>query len=126
MSNLSSIQIPKIDSLEISLRSVDQLDLKGTIALQDPGRELGRFFRAIHAAAVEQALPSVRIDVSKLSFINSSAIRLFVDWAIWVRDEKAHRYMLKFAIDRQVTWQRTSFAALVSLTKDVLSVEQVC
>jgi hypothetical protein len=125
MSTFSSIPIPKIDSLEIKLSEPDTVELKGTIALQDPGREIGPFFKALHAKAVEQALPFVRIDVSRLSFINSSAIRLFVDWAIAVRDEKAHRYVLKFLIDRQVTWQRTSFAALVSLTKDVLSVEQV-
>ena len=63
--------------------------------------------------------------MSGLTFVNSSAIRLFVDWATWVRNERGQRYTLRFITSRSVTWQKTSFAALMSLMKEVLAIEQI-
>ena len=55
----------------------------------------------------------------------SSAIRLFVDWATWVKNERGQRYTLRFITSRNVTWQKTAFMALMSLTKEVLAIEHV-
>jgi|HubBroStandDraft_4_1064222.scaffolds.fasta_scaffold05481_9 hypothetical protein len=53
-----------------------------------------------------------------------SSIRLFIDWAVWVRDEPGHRYMLRFVTRREVAWQETSFSALASLLNEVVRVER--
>jgi hypothetical protein len=65
------------------------------------------------------------VDVTGLTFVNSSSIRLFIDWAVWVKAETGHRYQLTFRTNRQITWQTTAFAALTSLMKEVVSVERV-
>ena len=57
--------------------------------------------------------------------MNSSAIRLFVDWASWVRNETGHHYTLRFRTSNKITWQKTSFTALTALMKDVLKVEPI-
>jgi hypothetical protein len=125
MSQFTSVQIPKAESVAIQVTAPNQVKLSGTITQKDPSSELAGFFKALHTAALADQLSEVRADVSGLTFVNSSAIRLFVDWATWVKNERGQRYTLRFVTSRNVTWQKTSFMALMSLAKEVLAIEQV-
>ena len=125
MSNLANLQVPKLETVTVSVEPPGTIRLRGTITSKEPGQDLAGFTRAAHRAALDDGLSELRIDVSELTFVNSSAIRLFIDWATWVRDFKGNAYKLRFATSRRVTWQRTSFAALRSLAGQVLSVEHV-
>jgi hypothetical protein len=125
MSQFSSVQVPKADTISIQLTAPNQVKLSGTITQKDPSNDLAGFFKALHTAALADKLAEVRADVSGLTFVNSSAIRLFVDWATWVKNERGQRYTLRFVTSRNVTWQKTSFMALMSLAKEVLAIEQV-
>jgi hypothetical protein len=125
MSQFSSVQVPKAESVAIQLTAPNQVKLSGTITQKDPSNDLAGFFKALHTAALADKLSEVRADVSGLTFVNSSAIRLFVDWATWVKNERGQRYTLRFVTSRNVTWQKTSFMALMSLAKEVLAIEQV-
>jgi hypothetical protein len=125
MSQFTSVPIPKADTIAIQLTAPNQVKLSGTITQKDPSNDLAGFFKALHTAALADKLAEVRADVSGLTFVNSSAIRLFVDWATWVKNERGQRYTLRFVTSRNVTWQKTSFMALMSLAKEVLAIEQV-
>ena len=123
MSKLSQIEIPTLPSFELSISQPASVSMRGTIAIPDPGLALGGCFRAMHAAALGDGLPELRVDVRQLTFVNSSAIRLFVDWASWVSAAGSAGYMLRFTTDKRITWQRTSFAVLQSLGGKRISVE---
>ena len=123
MSKLSQIAIPTLPSFELTISQPASVAMRGTIAIPDPGLALGGCFRAMHAAALGDGLPELRVDVRQLTFVNSSAIRLFVDWASWVSAAGSGGYMLRFCTDRRITWQRTSFAVLQSLGGKQISVE---
>jgi hypothetical protein len=123
MSHFTAVQVPKTDTVAIQVTAPNQLKLSGTITQKDPANELAGFFKALHTAALADKLTEVRADVSGLTFVNSSAIRLFVDWATWVKNERGSRYTLRFITSRNVTWQKTAFMALMSLTKEVLAIE---
>jgi len=125
MSQFTSVPVPKADTVAIQLTAPNQVKLSGTITQKDPSADLAGFFKALHNAALADKLSEVRADVSGLTFVNSSAIRLFVDWATWVKNERGARYTLRFVTSRNVTWQKTSFMALMSLAKEVLAIEQV-
>jgi len=125
MSQFTSVQVPKAETLAIQLSAPNQLKLTGTITQKDPSNDLAGFFKALHNAALADRLSEVRADVSALTFVNSSAIRLFVDWATWLKNERGERYTLLFITSRNVTWQKTSFMALMSLAKEVLKIEIV-
>ena len=77
--------------------------------------------RALHER-VAQGGGDVRVDVRGLSFCNSSAIRLFIEWLIWAKGADAP-YTLVFAIDERVSWQKTSFRALKSVGGQHMRVE---
>jgi hypothetical protein len=125
MSQFTSVVVPKAETVAIQLTAPNQVKLSGTITQKDPSNDLAGFFKALHTAALVDKLSEVRADVSGLTFVNSSAIRLFVDWATWVKNERGQRYTLLFVTSRNVTWQKTSFMALMSLAKEVLKIEQV-
>ena len=125
MSSLAAVGLPELDNFSAQITPPATVELVGVIAIPDPGRALGTFFAALHRSVTSDGLPEVSVDVRHLTFVNSSAIRLFVDWATWVKNERGQRYTLRFITSRNVTWQKTSFTALMSLMKEVLAIEQV-
>lgn len=124
MTRLSAVRLPELATLGVRIEPPRSIILSGTITCKDPAGDVGPFIRALHDAALADGLTELHVDVRELSFVNSSAIRLFIDWASWLK-AAPRRYQLRFATKRNVTWQRTSFMALKSLANDVLSVEQV-
>jgi hypothetical protein len=123
MSQLAKVAPPRLDTLRVQVSPPATLIFSGTITSKDPSSEVGPFLRAVHQAALSDKVSELRVDVSALSFVNSSAIRLFVDWTSWLKTDRA--YKLRFATNRHVTWQKTSFMALKSLADEVLTIEQV-
>ena len=121
MKSFSDVSVPALPGLEVVIAGPNRVVMKGTITLQD-GTSLGAFFRTLHARAGDDALSEVELDVTGLRFVNSSAIRLFVDWAVWVHNDGA--YKLRCRIDRRQTWQRTSFSALTAMVDDAIVVEE--
>jgi hypothetical protein len=124
MSQLAKVTPPRLESLHVQISPPAGLVFSGTITSKDPSRDVGPFLRAVHEAALADKVGELRVDVSALSFVNSSAIRLFVDWTSWIKTDRGG-YKLRFATNRHVTWQKTSFMALKSLAEDVLTIEQV-
>ncbi len=125
MNDLRALKPPVLGTVTTEIVPPSRVLLKGTITMQEPGRALSAFFRSVHGAAVSMKLPELTLDVSGLTFVNSSAIRLFIDWATWVKAERAHQYRFRLLANRNITWQKTSFMALQSLIKDVLVVEYI-
>jgi hypothetical protein len=118
------IALPAVAGLELALRAPDVVVMKGTITVRDPSGDLEKFIADVHAHARAARLPAVKVDLTGLKFVNSSAIRVFVDWATTVKATPPPCYKLCVITDRRITWQRTSFAALVAMVGDILSVEE--
>jgi hypothetical protein len=125
MSQLEKVAPPRLETLRVRIDGAANVVLTGTIASKDPSADVGPFLKAVHEAVLADKLSELRVDVVGLSFVNSSAIRLFVDWAGWIKASKNGRYKLRFATNRHITWQKTSFMALKSLAGEMLSIEQV-
>jgi hypothetical protein len=115
MSNFSEVELPTLASFELVITPPNAIAMRGTIAIPDPGLLLGGCFRRLHEAALADGVRELSVDVRQLTFVNSSAIRLFVDWSSWVAIAGPKGYLLRFRTDRRITWQRTSFAVLQSL-----------
>ena len=123
MSHLNQVEIPTLPTFELSVTTPSSLAMRGTIAIADPGLVLGGCIRSLHEAALADQLKELRVDVRQLTFVNSSAIRLFVDWSSWVGRAGDSGYLLRFCTDRRITWQRTSFAVLQSLGGKSIAVD---
>ncbi|HEV8244770.1 MAG TPA: hypothetical protein VGP93_03345 [Polyangiaceae bacterium] len=108
-----------IEALELFLHEGIELELSGVLESEAAQRELLRWLTDIDTNIRQRALDSFQVDVRKLEFVNSSAIRLFVDW---ISRAEEGGYKLVFSIDRGVTWQRLSFPVLESIAPEFVQI----
>lgn len=124
MTTFSNITIPKVESLSMTIEGEARLMIRGMIATREPNQNIGIYFRALHTEILNAHIAAFTVDVSELTFVNSSAIRLFIDWAMWLNQLPVpQRYRLTFVTSRHITWQVTNFSALRSLVGNVVFVE---
>ena len=88
--------------------------ITGSITLADPVRQLQPYLTTVHEAALASGVAEVVVDLKGLTFVNSSAIRLFIDWVTWVLSSKG-AYKLVFVGDRGLTWQRSALNVFKSM-----------
>jgi hypothetical protein len=125
MSRLGQVKVPNIANVILQVDPAGRLTLSGTIATRDPAESIVPLFRNLHNAVMEDGLREFKIDLAGLTFVNSSAIRLFVDWITWIKNEQpARRYRAVFITNPQITWQKTSLGVLKSLAPEVVVLQQ--
>jgi len=124
MNQLVNVSVPRVDGFNAELTLPSLLYLSGVLAQSEPGKLVGPFFEDLHRAVVADGLREIIVDVRQLTFVNSSAIRLFVDWAARLRaSSETEAYVIRFRTDRRITWQRTSFLVLQSLAPRQIIIE---
>ena len=101
-----------IESLRLALVAAAELQIEGTLNTITAQTQAAQHLAALHQRIVTEKLSSFTVDLRKLTFVNSSAIRLFVDW---IARANTARYKLVFMTDRSITWHRLSFSVLKSL-----------
>ena len=122
--SLDAVAPLSADRLTISVTAPRALSLAGEIAGRDPVADFGPHLRSVHDAAAGGG--ELTVDVTALTFVNSSGLRLFLDWVGWVADEpEARRYRLRFRARRDVTWQRAAFPAIAMLGGANVTLDQV-
>ena len=124
MSNWASFEPLALEGMELKVEPAGMVRLSGTITMRSPSQVLQPHLRKLHDAALAAALDTVTVDVRKLTFVNSSSMRLFVDWTVWLKDQPPEkRYKLVFLTDGAVTWQRKSFPVIRSLAPDIVEIK---
>jgi hypothetical protein len=104
-----------IETLELQLVPGKRLTLRGTLTSDSAQAVLRTRLAQLDAEIRAQRLESFAVDLRRLDFVNSSSIRLFVDW---ISRAEAGRYKIVFEIDPAITWHRLSFSVLQSLSPD--------
>ena len=98
----------------------------GVIDHLNPGEFLDPLLLQIHEAAPRQQAPLVAADLSGLSFLNSSGIKSFVKWIMTqLKLEAAQRYRIEFHYSPAVTWQQSTLKALVVLSRNTITLQEV-
>jgi hypothetical protein len=108
-----------VESLELELTTPAELCLAGTLSTPTAQAEFRRMLQDLHAQIVAAKTPAFTVDVQALRFVNSTAIRAFVDWI----SRAAHAgYTLAFTTSASVTWHRLSFSVLKSLAPSTVEI----
>ncbi len=108
-----------IESLEFLLVSESECTLSGSLSTDTAQRALAELFETLHIRVEASSVSAFQVDVRKLEFVNSSAIRLFVNW---ISRAQSCDYELTFIIDRSITWHRLTFSTLRSLAPETVSI----
>jgi hypothetical protein len=108
-----------VETLTIELSAPTELTLSGTLSTPTAQNEFRRLLQDLHAQIVAARTATFAVNVEALSFVNSSAIRAFVDWI----SRAAHAgYSLAFKTSSSVTWHRLSFSVLKSLAPGTVQI----
>ncbi len=118
MSRIEALEALSEESFSVVPSPGACLVFRGVIAMRDPSGVVGGYLKRVHAAAVADRVERVTLDVTALEFMNSSAIRVFIDWVEWIGAE-SHKYRLHCLTNAKVTWQRSTFSALRSLSPQI-------
>jgi hypothetical protein len=121
-SELSHVEQLNVDGVEFIPKG-RCLRIRGKMTSRQPEASIQPYLKRIHEEVCRLKLASVEVDVTELSFVNSSAIRLFVDWTMWAKGTSDQPlYQLVFQAKEGITWQRMTLTALTSLAPAVVRV----
>lgn len=95
----------------------DTVVFSGELDSPNPGQFLTPFLSQV----ADQMGDKVRLDFSKLDFLNSSGIKCLVSFVL----EKPPEAKVIFITDSAKTWQKTSFEVIQSLDEDSVLIEEV-
>jgi hypothetical protein len=114
-----------LEGFQIEAEPPARVKLSGMIASREPDAAIASYIRRIHEAIVLDKLPRLDVDIREVTFVNSSGLRVFVDWALAARGGDAGKpaYRIRFTTDNKITWQRMSLVALQSIAEDVIEIE---
>jgi hypothetical protein len=119
-------QLSPIDTgtAKVSLAEGPRIAFQGEIGSREPDKKIVDYIDKAHQWIRESAATDVVVDIRQLSFVNSSNIRIFIDWVIRAKGEgDAPHYRIRFLAKRTVTWQRLMLGALASLATDTVVVD---
>jgi hypothetical protein len=97
----------------------DTVFIAGEIDQLSPRDFLGGFFEIVHLMALGEALGEVKVNVTKLLFLNSSGIKEFLSWILRRNRIPADKkYKINFLFDPTVAWQPVTLPRLRDLDAD--------
>lgn len=96
--------------------SGDTIKITGMIDSASPGDFLRPFLSELHDDIVKNKLKKVNVDITGLSYLNSSSIKEIVTWIIMQKsmpEEKA--YDINFLCNSEYMWQESSVSTVAYL-----------
>ncbi|MET0592882.1 MAG: hypothetical protein ABW133_09295 [Polyangiaceae bacterium] len=109
-----------IGSLRLHFHLPCEIRFEGTLASAMVQNEFKHHLADMHDRIIADGCRVITADVQGLQFVDSSAIRLFVDWI----SRATYKYKIIFLIDPGTTWQRLSFSVLQSMAPDSVEVRE--
>jgi hypothetical protein len=101
----------------VSARLTGTADLTVRQALED-------FMAKLHEAALASKVAEVVMDFRSLKFMNSSCLKLFVNWICTVQKLPQERqYHVVLVSSRDLQWQRRSLRALWCLAEELVTLK---
>jgi hypothetical protein len=101
--------------------------LRGEIDQASPKLFLAPFFEEIHAAATQEGLREVKVDIQQLHFLNSSAVKELIAWVLRRnRLAAGKKYAIEFVYDSSILWQRVTMPTLSQLDTDFIVLSDHC
>jgi hypothetical protein len=112
----------RVDRFEVAMTGPRVIQMKGELTLRDPVAEVGPHLKKIHELAAGGG--EVVIDLTALTFVNSSGLRIFLDWIAWISAEPVDkRYVLVLRTNRKIMWQAAALGPIAMLGGDVIRTE---
>ncbi|MCA1950130.1 MAG: hypothetical protein LDL24_06145 [Treponema sp.] len=124
--NKLSIDSIKQDKVTIDVQDISdgiKVVVSGDIDMQDPSTLLDPLFDKVHNGAVSSGIKTVELDVTNLTFLNSSGIKAIAKWIMKLATvDASKKYLIKIIQNKAIAWQATSLQTLTFLVPGSVNV----
>lgn len=97
----------------------------GTLDSNDSTAHLQPHLLALHGQLLESGVKKVVLDVTQVSYMNSSGVKCFMTWFIKAERLKEPPYEIQIVFDPQRTWQYVSFTTMGRIAPKVLRTQSL-
>ena len=112
-------------SIEDDSRGIS-LILSGDIDMRDTSLEFLPYLLKIHDALVQNKVKNIRLDLLKLTFMNSNGIKSLINWIMKLSElPEAERYGIRVIANNNIAWQESTLPVLCKLFPGFITIEQV-
>lgn len=95
------------------------LRIEGELEMEDPSVLLKPFFSEFHEKMLGAEIVKIHLDLSRLTFINSSGLKVFFRWICDVDDlDESLAYHIDIHYSPKIAWQASNVYAMQDLAPD--------
>lgn len=128
MAKIVTVDDLNFGNIEIRVKNtagVPVIKFVGSIDMEYPNKLLDPYFAALHENIIENGVDKVTLDLTELTFLNSSGIKCFVLWVMKLQGLGVDKgYKIEFLLTDDSPWQKDSIKFLLFLEPDLLSIVQ--
>jgi len=94
----------------------------GTIEIKSLNDNFKEYIQKIHEYILNKNFKDIKIDFTKLIFMNSSGIKVIVEWLLKLEElPEEKKYKVLFIYDPKILWQESTINTLLFLNENLLS-----
>ncbi|UCF80896.1 MAG: hypothetical protein JSV08_00265 [Acidobacteriota bacterium] len=112
------------EDIQIHAKEIEggaELEFVGEISMPDPSDILFSYMTQVHQQAMEHGFSEVRLDFTKLEYLNSAGILLFLKWIKMIQDASPElRYTLHIVYAGERDWQRVGIVTVAKMAAGVV------
>ncbi len=124
--DISPFHHPGVEILPRSTAKGIELEFIGEISMQDPSKIFLPYVEKVHQEALEHSVSEVRLNLTKLAYLNSSGILMFMKWVKMIQGAPpGSRYMLHIVYSKAITWQRVGMRTLRKMAPGVVNLMEM-
>lgn len=107
-------EITAVQCEDVTLKMIDEdVFVSGSIIQKNPELYMSSFFNKLHDYILERKLKFINVNITQLKFLNSSGIKIIVDWLVKVSNlPDENRYIINFICNKHSLWQDSSITTL--------------
>jgi len=119
----------KFENAAITLENGESgatLVLSGDIDMRDTTLEFLPCLLKIHDTLVENRVKQLKLDLVKLTFMNSNGIKSLINWVMKLSElPEADRYTIHVIASSSIAWQESTLPVLCKLFPDHIIIDQL-
>jgi len=129
---MKSLNIPEFVDDKCSIKVTDddneneiKVKFAGKISARNPNEIFDPFFESLAQKLQENNIKHINLDTIELEYINSSAIRMFIDWINSVKKLPIDkRCNIKFLYNANSPWQESTFSMFFRTFSEIVSLQE--
>ena len=120
---MAEIKVDPISNSGIEMKAGgNTVFISGSINHPKPGEFMEPFIQKVHESILENNMLEIKVDITKLKFLNSAGIRELVDWVMKLNHlPEQKKYKIQFLCSSEHKWQESSMSTLIYLNSTYLS-----